>query len=162
VLNDYLYYFNNNFFFFVYNMSEKRLLLDNLKNNVYCRIGRSNIHGVGVIAIKNINKGENPFCLTNDEIIDYKLIYVPKEDIKKLHSGVKDMIKAFFTAEKDGGYYLPYNGLNSLDISFYLNHDQKNNLDIIMGETDFYEFRSNKLIKKGEELTINYEHYKKN
>ena len=33
----------------------------NLKNNVYCRISRSKIHGVGVIAIKDIPKGINPF-----------------------------------------------------------------------------------------------------
>ncbi len=39
----------------------KEELIKHLKNDVYCRLGVSKISGIGVIAIKDIPKGTNPF-----------------------------------------------------------------------------------------------------
>jgi len=137
----------------------KRSLLKNLQQQTYCRVGVSPIQGVGVIAIRDIPKNTNPFTLTNDHRMDYKLTHITKSEYNDLPSPTKKMISDFFTAEHDGSYYIPKNGLNSLDITFYLNHSANNNLDIVPDNADFYEFRTNKPIKKNTELTINYKHY---
>ena len=42
-------------------MSIKQTILEHLKNNIYCRLKPSKIHGVGVFAIRNIPKNTNPF-----------------------------------------------------------------------------------------------------
>ncbi len=136
----------------------KKLLLDNLKNDVYCRIGRSNIHGVGVIAIKNIPKGTNPFLLTNKKCIKYNCVQISDEEINGLSPGVKRIIFDFI-APHNRKYCIPFNGPNSLDISFYMNHSNDNNIDIIDNGCEFIGFIANKNIKIGEELTINYDDF---
>ena len=57
-------------------MSKERKIIHNLRNNVYCRISRSKIHGVGVIAIKDIPKGINPFkkCNKTKETNTYVIV----------------------------------------------------------------------------------------
>jgi len=135
-----------------------------LKNleNIYCRIGVSKIAGVGVIAVKNIPKGVNPFELTNKEVIDHRLIKITKKELDELPNETKKLIKDFLTPEYGtGDVYVPYLGMNSLDISFYMNHSDNNNVSVVLSDatSDFYEFRTNKVIKKGTELTINYDDY---
>lgn len=134
-------------------------LLNNLINDIYCRIGQSKIHGVGVIAIRDIPKGVNPFRLTNDKCQNYNTKVIKKEDLDKIHPSVRKMIRDFIT-EEDGCYYLPQLGLNSLDVSFYMNHNKDNNIDVdYESKCDYYKFKTNRIIKKDEELFINYKHY---
>lgn len=45
----------------------KQKLLKHLENDIYCRIGVSKISGVGVIAIKDIPSGTNPFKTLSKE-----------------------------------------------------------------------------------------------
>jgi SET domain-containing protein len=63
------------------------------------------------------------------------------------------MVKGFFAAGKDGGYWVPQGGLNSIDISFFLNHSKQPNVKIIGDGSNFVTARR---IKKGEELTVAY------
>lgn len=136
----------------------KKQLLKNLKQDTYCRIGISKIHGVGIIAVKNIPKGVDPFQFPGSKCRKYNMVEVPKKEVEKLDPGVKKMIKDFFT-EDDGFYDLPQYGLNSLDISFYMNHSDKNNIKVVDDGCEYLSFRTNRMIKKGEELTINYQDY---
>lgn len=71
------------------------------------------------------------------------------------------MINDFFEPE-DNAYYIPENGLNSLNISFYLNHSKNNNIGVVNDDTDdeYSGFVTLRPIKKGEELLINYADYK--
>jgi len=47
-----------------------------------------------------------------------------------------------------------------LNISYYLNHSDKPNLDIVeMEGSNYLGFVANRIIKEGEELTIDYSKY---
>ena len=142
-------------------MENKKQLLQNLKYDTYVRLQASKIHGIGVFAIKDIPKGTNPFMVTNKQGIKYNNIDFSESEIKKLPEEIQEYLKALFFPDGNNIYSIPYNGLNSLDISFYLNHSKNNNLNIVPNNTDFLEFITNKNIKKGDELTIDYNHYKK-
>ena len=142
-------------------ISKKNKLLSNLKNKTYCRLGQSNIHGVGVFAIKDIPKNINPFSLTDNININYSLINISQNELDKLEKSVVKLIKDFIHPT-DGIYAIPYKGMNSLDITFYLNHSVHNNLSLkISNSNDYITFYTNRLVKEGEELTINYSLYDK-
>ncbi|MBF0315309.1 MAG: SET domain-containing protein [Oligoflexia bacterium] len=137
-------------------MKNKKKLIDHLKNDIYCRIGVSKIHGVGVMAIKSIPKGINPFKNLSKE--KEKIIELDDTDLKKVNNEVKKMVKDFFGANQKS-YDVLYDGPNHLNLSYYLNHSDKPNLDLIEGPSNYLEFKTNRNIKKGEELFINYNDY---
>jgi len=64
-------------------------LLYHLENEVYCRIGVSHIRGagVGVIAIRDIPKGINPFKIAGKDCVAFETVKVPVREIKKLKKG---------------------------------------------------------------------------
>jgi len=140
-------------------MNKKKQLLNNLKYDTYCRIGISKIHGVGVIAIRNIPKGANPFMITNKKGIQYDLIEITKKEVDELPKNVQRLITDFIATDENGNYTVPFNGMNSLDISFYMNSSKNNNIDLIETKSEMIEFIANRDIKEGEELTINYQGY---
>ena len=114
---------------------------------------------MGVFAIKDIPEGVNPFKLSNGECLHYKTIDVPEEVVNSLPTGVKKMVKDFY--EKDNNSYgIPYEGINVNDITFYINESKHPNLDIISSKNcDMLIFKTNKVIKKGQQLFINYDNY---
>jgi len=138
----------------------KNKLLDHLQNDIYCRLDVSKIAGIGVFAIKIISKGVNPFKILakdNDKIIE-----LDDNDIKNLDKNVKKIINDFFgQGDKIKRYDVLASGPNNLNISYYLNHSNKPNLDIIEIEgSNYLGFVTNRIIKEGEELTIDYSKYK--
>lgn len=136
---------------------DKKNLLHNLKYETFCRIGLSKIHGVGVVAIKDIPKGANPFKVAGDVSKIYKPVKITKAEYSKLDPGVRKIVGDFIYQEKDGSFLVPKFGMNSIDISFYMNHSKNNNIDLIENDyDDFLIHVANRTIKKGEELTINY------
>ena len=138
----------------------KKNLLKHLKKDVYCRIKKSNIHGIGVFAIKDIPKNTNPFKNTNNKYIKYNFKKITSSELLTLDKEVIKMIKDYFAKEENGDYYVPVVGLNGLDISFYMNHSKKPNIDIVtLKSSDAVVFKTNKLIKKGKELLIDYSDY---
>jgi hypothetical protein len=140
--------------------TKKDRLLDNLEHDTYVRLRPSPLQGVGVFAIKDIPKGVNPFSMSNK--VKYKTIKCTENDLKHVDPAVKKMIDDFI--EPDGkSYHIPENGLNSLDLTFYLNHGKNNNLGVVDDESDndgYSSFVTLRHIKKGEELLINYADYK--
>lgn len=137
----------------------KRQLYDNIKNNTYARLQKSKIHGTGVIAIKNIPKGVDPFKKPGNSCYRKRSINITKKETMGLNPSVRKMLRDFITPEDDGSFYVPEHGLNSIDISFFMNHSENNNIDIVDDGCEFLGFRTNRPIKKGEELTINYRYY---
>ena len=137
---------------------EKNKLLKNTFKDVYCRLKPSGISGVGVFAIKTIPINTNPFkkCNINSEKVNY--ISVKKEELKNLDSQIMDMVKDFF--HEDKGYFpIALNGLNSIDITFYLNHSDNPNIEIINEDNNYFSFITKREIRVGEELFINYNIY---
>ena len=136
-------------------------LINNLKNNVYCRIKPDGFGGVGVFAIKDIPKGVNPFKLSNGECINYKIINVPKKVVSKLPTGVRKIVEAFYAFDEESKTYgIPQPGLNAQDISFYMNTSDKPNVQVVQSrKCTMLSFKTNKKIKSGEQLFIDYEEY---
>jgi hypothetical protein len=117
-------------------------------SDCYTRLMPSQIHGVGVIAIRDIPKGINIFKGDMSEMvwIDAKMVTVKAVEIRRLYDD--------FCVLHKGEYGCP-NGLNNLTISWYLNEPptgQEPNV-VCGGDYDFFAARD---IKAGEELTVDY------
>mgnify|MGYP002076612181 CR=1 FL=1 len=136
---------------------EKKQLIKHLENDIYCRIGISKIHGVGVIAIKDIKKGTNPFKNLSDE--KDKIVALTNSDLRNVDSEVKKIVNDFFGNGRT--FDVLYYGPNYINISYYLNHSKTPNLDLIDNGEPYLGFSANRDIKKNEELLINYDMYEK-
>ena len=130
-------------------------IIKNLEKDIYCRIKKSKKHGVGVVAIRDIPINTNPFKILNKS----KSIDIPKNKLNKVPKEVIKMCDDFFGSPDDDFYTIPSSGLNSIDISYFMNHSNKPNIDIFYQKNNIAIFKSNKLIKKGTELTINYDKF---
>jgi SET domain len=120
-------------------------------SKVYCRIGVSKIHGVGVIAIRDIPKGINPM----EEITPAQFDEVDSKLIYSLPGFLRDLVLAM-CPERDGVFDVPSQGLNSLGVAWYLNHSDAPNMEERDGE-----FFSLVPIAAGTELTVDYGTYGK-
>lgn len=118
----------------------------------YCRIKISKIEGVGIFAIRDIPANTNPFYGIHPQ----KWYKIPVTQFKKYDPEIYKMIDDFYVIESTGSAWLPENGLNGMDISFFLNQSRYPN---IYTTNDGENFLTCRLIKKGEELTIAYATY---
>ena len=142
------------------NKANKKLkLIKHLENDIYCRIGVSKISGVGVIAIRDIPKNTDPFKTLNNK--NDEIIMLTDKDVSGLDKNVLKIINDFFgSGDKKKKYDVLASGANNINVSFYMNHSDKPNIDIVEDDTsDYYGFRTNRRIKEGEELTIDYSNY---
>jgi SET domain-containing protein len=120
---------------------------------VYCRLGVTT-HGVGVIAIRPIPKGTDPFK-NSDPHGD--ILKIPKKDLDTFDAPeeAKELVRDF-CALQDGVYYVPDYGIDAISKFYYLNHSSRPNMVTPdKGET----FLAARDIKPGEELTADYDTY---
>ena len=134
--------------------SSKYKLLKNLEQT-YCSFGVSKIHGIGVIAIRDIPKDINPFPSTYTE----KAVILTDKELNELPKEVITKVKHIFI--KYNNVYSIYNlGLNSMGVRFHLNHSKKPNvgvnIEIITKPGYYLPFVTLKDIKKGEELCCDF------
>jgi len=134
--------------FFLIETMNKQELLDNLHNKTYCRLRPSKKHGIGVFSIKDIPKGINPFETQDNE----ETVEITAQELEGINQEVKKMIEDF-SFFKNGIYYLGEYGLNGMNISYFLNTSKNPNVKSINGGEGFI---TDKEIKKGEELTVDY------
>ena len=132
-------------------MSDKPAFLKHLREDIFIRIKPSPIHGVGIFTEKNIAKGANPFRLHKP----LKWVGLEKQDIKGLPDHVKKIIADFYAPDGEKTY-IPANGLNVFDITFYINHSDTPNMITTDGGENFVAARD---IAAGEELTSDYNTY---
>jgi len=125
----------------------KKKILQQLKDDVYCRVMPSKIAGVGVFAIRNIPKGVDPF-----KEKDTKYIPIKERELENVDNGVKDYVKELFVFS-DGCYWLPKQGIQTLCITHFLNHSNNPNLTTSENADIFFAIRD---IQQGEELTVDY------
>lgn len=133
-------------------IASKKIIKD-LEKNIYCRLKPSSINGIGVFAIRDIPQKTELF----KTIRKTRFIYVDPRVVfenLKIHPIVKEMVKDF-CAIKNGKLYLPNFSLNEIDISFFVNHSKNPNTLAKEGER-FFALRD---IKRGEEITVDYEQY---
>jgi SET domain-containing protein len=139
---------------------DKQRLLKHLQEDIYCRIGVTSTHGVGVIAIKDIPKNTNPF----NNLSTYKkerIIFLSKDDLKNVNKNVVKIVGDFFDAAGSGVYGVLYDGPNYMNISYYMNHSENPNIiPVNIPElSNFFSFIALRDIKEGEELTFDYQQF---
>jgi SET domain-containing protein len=117
-------------------------------HGVYVRIGRSKIHGVGLIAIVPIKKGTDLF--PNDQS---ELTWIKADSLPEMYPSHRKLYNDFCIRKGDS-YGCPPN-LNDLTVSWYLNHSDKPNV-VCDSEYRFFALRD---IREGEELTVDYRTY---
>jgi SET domain-containing protein len=130
----------------------KKQFLQSL-SDVYVRLGATE-HGVGVVAIRTIPKGTDPFknCDPFGSIIE-----IPEDEFESADAPeeAKQLVRDF-CALQDGVYFVPDYGIDAIDKSFFLNHSDTANMETSdRGET----FVAARDILPGEELTANYGEY---
>jgi valyl-tRNA synthetase len=103
---------------------------------------------VGVYAIRDIPKGTYVFHGDEDE-----MVWVKVSSTKRLDKEIRKLYQDFCVS-RDGMYGCP-RSFNSLTPAWYLNHSKKPN----MAADDNYDFYSARRIRKGEELTVDYDTY---
>ncbi|HEY5383368.1 MAG TPA: SET domain-containing protein [Candidatus Paceibacterota bacterium] len=132
-------------------MNKKQFLASLVE--VYCRLANTR-NGVGVVAVRPIPKGIDPFknC---DPFGDVLKISKKELDAYRAPKAVKRLVRDF-CAFQDGIYFVPDYGIDAIDKSYFLNHSKKPN----MASSDHGEtFITTRRIKKGEELTADYDAY---
>lgn len=129
----------------------KKQLLQNMKEHVYCRLGPSKIAGVGVFAIRTIPKGINPFV----GAFDGNGVQFTVQELRDVDPAVLELAAHMFVRDKDT-FFIPNISLNRIDIPFYVNHSKNPNMTIDKKTDIFTTLRE---IKKGEEVTYDYEAY---
>ena len=129
--------------------TNKKLILE-LKRT-YCRLKSSKLHGIGVFAIRDIPEGTEPFR----EFYNEETFILTEKDIAELPKAVRNLITDFVVPTINGVYQIPTSGLQSLNVSWYINHSETPN----MLSRDGWLFRAKRSIKAGEELTVDYRLY---
>ena len=114
-------------------------------DDVYARIGRSRIHGVGVLAIRDIPRGTQLF---RGE--DERVVWVRLAAIRRLPLELRKLYTDFGMAW--GKRIGVPRTLNMLSVGWYLNHSGRPNTRCDE-DGRFYALRR---IRKGEELTADY------
>lgn len=144
----------------------KKRILRHLRKDVYARVGVSKIAGVGVIAVRAIPKGVDPYKTLKRHEEDS--IEMFDKDFKGVHPKVHKIIDDFFgnMVIVDGKQVKRYDvlksGPNDINLSFYMNHSDHPNVSVVDGgDGNYMGFRTNRKIRKGEELTIDYREYEK-
>lgn len=115
---------------------------------VYVRLKPSKIHGVGVFALRDIPKGTYVFHGDDSE-----MVWVRASAISRLSKEAKKLYQDFCVT-RDGQYGCPKN-FNLLTLAWYLNHLKRPNV----AADKNYDFFTTRKIKRGEELTADYDTY---
>lgn len=122
--------------------------LRELNDNTYVKLFPSPVHGIGVVAIKDIPKGCRSIFGSDEE----EWIRIGFDEVLKLEPAIKDLIEQYCLFDEND-YYVPSSGFKKMDLSLYLNHSDEPNL-ISINDGEFFE--STREIKSGEELFLDY------
>lgn len=116
-----------------------------LNNTVKCKIGVSSIHGVGVIAMRNIQKGER--CYITPNVIP-RFYNIPFGSLNKLFPEVKELVLQRWASVVNGSIFQSPN--DDAGLLFFMNHDGHNSNYDVVSDT------ATRDIYAGEEITENY------
>ena len=127
---------------------DKKRILKHLTQEVFCRLGISKTHGVGVFALRAIPKGINPLV----SWLDSQEIAFTQKELETIPKEVKKQI-ALFCYYDTKKTLVPKIGLNAMTMGIYLNHSKKPNIELKKAG----QFKTLRAIKRGEELLLDYD-----
>ena len=90
-------------------ISEKKLI-DHLNKEVYCKLGVSPVHGIGVFAVRDIPKGIHPLR----SYLNVKEVDIEKKLIKDLPKGVRQQSIPFASTTRKLYLYLRSGSIHSI------------------------------------------------
>lgn len=126
----------------------KKKLLKHLHEEVYCRLGVSPVHGIGVFAVRAIPKGVNPMR-TWHKVEEIPLTH---KELKGLPKGVRKELD-MFCYYTDAVMHIPSVGMNTMNMAVYLNHSKKPSVKYLKNG----QLVTLKAIRSGEELMLDYD-----
>ena len=126
----------------------KKNLLKHLQEEVYCKLGISKVHGIGVFALRTIPKGVNPMRTWNDvEEVEFT-----HHDLKGLPRSVRKELD-IFCYYTDEVMHIPSVGMNTMNMAVYLNHSKKPSVAYQKNG----QLKTLRTIRSGEELMLDYD-----
>uniref|UniRef100_A0A7S1QX99 SET domain-containing protein n=1 Tax=Alexandrium catenella TaxID=2925 RepID=A0A7S1QX99_ALECA len=151
---------------------DRRRVLKHLRNEAYVQLGPSKVAGVGVFALRAIPAGVDPFPICNQHLATKEQFAVcSASDLRGVPEAVMEQVRSFFAplTEEDGWepqrsddgqllYGVLATGMNSLNLSWYLNHSENPNIAFQDAEEEgsYNSFVTRRRIEAGEELLANY------
>ena len=134
-------------------MISNAYFLQALDTTTYCKIGVSKVHGIGVIAIRDITKGFDPFLTLGS---NNRFLCLTEEEINTLDKNIQDHIRSYYI-RTEGTYPVMIKGLNEVCIFGYMNHSDNPNVGLyVKDESELLPFVALRDIKAGEELFWDY------
>src|ERR1700686_194039 len=101
-------------------------LLKRVLGDCYCRLQPSEIHGIGVFAVRDVQKGRNPFrTLTKYDNIGY--VRITESEMAALPPKLPYMILGLFIPT-NGVMHVPNHGMNVIRLNSFLNHSTEPNM----------------------------------
>jgi hypothetical protein len=131
-------------------------VVNHLRREVYVRLGVSSLGGIGVIAIRDIPEGIDPF---QEKALGFTFVEVPVAMIDNdpmIPEGVRKDVHDI-CANGQESVNFPCCGMNGVTPLFYLNHSDTPNIKVV--NTSEAYFATARSIHAGEELTVNYFSY---
>lgn len=116
----------------------------------WCRLGASRIHGIGVIALRHMPAGFDPFPGTRRTRLDRATL----AELRLLPPEVRGYALDFFAASR-GVVSIPRYWPGCIEIGNYINHSDEPTLVT----HDGYTMRTAREVRAGEELTADYRTY---
>ena len=131
-------------------MNKKQFLAS--LSDVYCRLACTR-HGVGLVAIRRIPQGTDPFknCDPEGDVLE-----IWKKNSNRTMRPRRQKNSCATFARLNGVYFVPDYGIDAIDKSYFLNHSTEPNMTTADKGESFFASRD---IEIGEELTINYDLY---
>ena len=126
----------------------QKKLLRHLQDEVYCRLGVSPVHGIGVFAVRAIPKGVNPMRTWHP----VEEVPLSLKELKGLPKGVRKELD-MFCFYKDDVMLVPSVGMNTMNMAVYLNHSKKASVKYLKNG----QLVTLKAIRSGEELMLDYD-----
>ena len=126
----------------------KQQLIDELTNNTFVMLKPSQVQGIGVFAIRNINKGQRSLFSQDSS----EWMKISKAEIENLPEHSRFLVENHCLFDNDH-YYVPEYGFKIIDPVIYINHSDTPNIKSIDEGMDFEALRD---IIEGEELFVDY------
>ena len=149
-------------------MQMKSALMDYLERAAFVKLAPSTIDGagVGVIALRAIPSGVDPFAGPNPQL-RRRDVFIPlqRAELSRLPIAVREHALSFFpqldadaSKSDDPAYCVPATGFAAFDASWYVNHADEPNVAFTPPSADEADsgFRTVREVRGGEELLMDY------